>query len=404
MYHTIVCRYNEIATKGNNRGMFERHLIENMRYFCCKVCPCKISKVRGRILIHKTDNSVFSESESDALTENLKRCFGLDSFSFCLLGEPSMESVKSMVSSSAPERFKKQLLLNSGLPVQFRTRARRSDKSFPLDSKGIEIEIATLIESITGTDHVKVNLTNPQISIGVEIREKHSLVYYDTIKAAGGLPVGCNAPVLALLSGGIDSPVACNMVMKRGCHTDFLTFHSFPYTPMESVDKVRRLAEIINRWQRNSFFYSCNISEIQKLIRDHCNPRYRTVLYRRMMMRIASRICEAKGLGAIVTGESVGQVASQTVENMSVINESTPYLILRPLCGLDKNETIERARKLETFEVSIEPMADSCTVFAPDSPVLHAELKNVQWEESKIPNLEEAVQNAFDSIEAEVIR
>lgn len=256
-----------------------------------------------------------------------------------------------------------------------------------------------MIESLIGKNKVKVKLEDPQISIGVEIREHHSLVYYETIKAAGGLPVGCNAPALALLSGGIDSPVACNMVMKRGCHVDYLTFHSFPYTPMESVEKVRRLAERINQWQRSAKFYACNISEIQKLIRDHCNPKYRTVLYRRMMMRIAAMICDQKKLSAIITGESVGQVASQTVENMTVVDKTTPYLVIRPLCGLDKNESIERARKLDTFDISIEPMADSCTVFAPDSPVLHAKLENVEYEESKIPDLQEALKNAFDGIE-----
>ena len=210
--------------------------------------------------------------------------------------------------------------------------------------------------------------------------------------------------MLALLSGGIDSPVACNMAMKRGCHVDCLTFHSFPYTPAESVDKVRRIAGILSQWQRSTKFYSCNISEIQKLIRDNCNPRFRTVLYRRMMMRIASKICEEKKLSAIVTGESVGQVASQTVENMSVINSATPYLILRPLCGLDKNETIERARKLGTYDVSIEPMADSCTVFAPQSPILRAAAAEAESEEQRIPDLAEALQKACDALEVETLR
>ena len=400
MYHTILCRYNEIATKGNNRSMFENCLIENLRYSCGKVCPCKVSKMRGRILIRKSDESEFSAEETELISERLKKCFGLDSFSFCLVGEVSMESVKSMVEQSAVPYFQKVLSeVSANGVVEFRTRARRSNKAFPLDSKGIEIEIATLIESLIGADRVKVNLENPQISIGIEIREHHSLVYYETIKAAGGLPVGCNAPALALLSGGIDSPVACNMVMKRGCHVDYLTFHSFPYTPMESVDKVRRLAEKINLWQRSAVFYACNISEIQKLIRDNCKPKYRTVLYRRMMMRIAAMICDQKKLSAIITGESVGQVASQTVENMTVVDKTTPYLVIRPLCGLDKNETIERARKLDTFDISIEPMADSCTVFAPNAPVLHAKLEDVEYEESRIPGLQEALENTFNSIE-----
>jgi thiamine biosynthesis protein ThiI len=225
-------------------------------------------------------------------------------------------------------------------------------------------------------------------------------LYFDSLKAAGGLPVGSNAPMLALLSGGIDSPVACHMTMKRGCHVDFLTFHSYPYTPRGTVEKVQRIADLVNQFQTpRGILYACNISEIQKLIRDNCDPRYRTVLYRRIMMRIASKLCTEKKRFAIVTGESIGQVASQTVENMSVIEKASDYLIVRPLCGFDKNETIRRAEAIGSFETSIEPMPDSCTVFAPDSPVLRAKLHTVEYEESKIPDLENAIQQAYDTME-----
>lgn len=395
IFNTIICRYNEIATKGHNRSMFENRLLENIRYFCSGICDIKASRIRGRIFLYKTDRSEFTDEESNRISDALKRCFGLDSFSFCLEGKPDMEEVKEMVRKSAPFYFEQKMAAG---PVKFRSRARRSDKSFPLDSKGIEIEIATLIDAMYG-DRICVDLEQPDISIGIEMREQTAIVYYETIKAPGGLPTGSNSPVLALLSGGIDSPVACNMMMKRGCHVDYLTFHSFPYTPMESVEKVARLAAVLNRWQKAGNLYACNISEIQKLIRDHCTPKFRTVLYRRMMMRIAGMLCSRNNLAAIVTGEAAGQVASQTIENMSVIDRSTDYLILRPLCGMDKNETIERAVAMDTFNISIEPMADSCTVFAPDSPVLHAKLHTAEWEESKIPDLEDALQKAFESIE-----
>lgn len=395
IFNTIICRYNEIATKGHNRSMFENRLLENIRYFCSGICDIKASRIRGRIFLYKTDRSEFTDEESNRISDTLKRCFGLDSFSFCLEGKPDMEEVKEMVRKSAPFYFEQKMAAG---PVKFRSRARRSDKSFPLDSKGIEIEIATLIDAMYG-DRICVDLEQPDISIGIEMREQTAIVYYETIKAPGGLPTGSNSPVLALLSGGIDSPVACNMMMKRGCHVDYLTFHSFPYTPMESVEKVASLAAVLNRWQKAGNLYACNISEIQKLIRDHCTPKFRTVLYRRMMMRIAGMLCSRNNLAAIVTGEAAGQVASQTIENMSVIDRSTDYLILRPLCGMDKNETIERAVAMDTFNISIEPMADSCTVFAPDSPVLHAKLHTAEWEESKIPDLEDALQNAFNSIE-----
>ncbi len=396
IFNTVICRYNEIATKGNNRSMFENKLMDNIRYLCGEH-DVKIKKIRGRIFLYKKDRSAFTEEETQSFTESLKNCYGLDSFSFCLEGEPDMESVRNMVKKSAPYYFDRLKTENGGR-ILFRSRARRSDKSFPLQSKEIEIEMASLLYGLYG-DSIKVNLENPQISIGIEIREETAIVYYETIKAAGGLPVGCNSPLLALLSGGIDSPVACSMMMKRGSHIDYLTFHSFPYTPMESVEKVARLAKILNRRQKKGTLYSCNISEIQKLIRDNCTPKFRTVLYRRMMMRLAGMICRKYDLAAIVTGEAAGQVASQTIENMSVIDRSTDYLILRPLCGMDKNETIQRAEELGTFNISIEPMADSCTVFAPDSPVLHAKLHTAEWEESRIPDLDQALQSTFEQIE-----
>lgn len=398
IFNTIICRYNEIATKGNNRGMFESKLAENIKYFCKKVCRVHASRVRGRIFLHKEDLSEFTDDETAGITENLKRCFGLDSFSFCLEGKPDMNVITDMVRKSAPYYFEPKLK-ETDRKLKFRTRARRSDKSFPLHSRDIEINMATLIHSMFG-ETVEIDLTEPDISIGIEVRENTAIVYYETIKSAGGLPVGSNSPALALLSGGIDSPVACNMMMKRGCRLDFLTFHSFPYTPKESVEKVARIAAIVNRWQMPGTLFACNISEIQKLIRDNCTPKFRTVLYRRVMMRIAAMLCRKRELNAIVTGESAGQVASQTIENMSVIDQSTDVLILRPLCGMDKNETIKRAVEIGTFETSIEPMADSCTVFAPDSPVLRAKLHTAEWEESRIPDYAGALQQAFDSMEA----
>ena len=397
IFNTVICRYNEIATKGNNRSMFENRLVENIKIACSSVCSVKISRIRGRIFFHKDDKSVFSDAETEGLTANLKRCFGLDSFSFCLEDEPNMEKIKEMVRNSAPYYF--DPLIREKGKIRFRSRARRSDKSFPLQSKEIEIEIASLIDTLYTQEQIAVDLTEPDISIGIEVRETTALVYYATIRGPGGLPVGSNPPLLALLSGGIDSPVACHMMMKRGSHVDFLTFHSFPYTPMESVEKVARLAKVINQWQKPGRLFACNISEIQKLIRDNCTPKFRTVLYRRMMMRIAGMICDKYNLAALVTGEAAGQVASQTIENMSVIDRSTEKLILRPLCGMDKNETIQRAVEIGTFDISIEPMADSCTVFAPDSPVLHAKLHTAEWEESRIPDLDAALQETFEKIE-----
>ncbi len=398
MYKSIVCRYHEIATKGHNRSMFENKLIANMRTLCeyDEIQDLAFQRIRGRIFVRKLKNGIFSPEEMEKMKGVLSRTFGLESFSPVIECEPEIGKILNVIGESARETFEKKL--ETCPVVQFRTRARRSDKSFPLRSRDIEIESATRLQEIFG-DRIKVNLDHPEISIGVEVREKIALVYYESFKGPGGLPVGTNSQVLALLSGGIDSPVACHMTMKRGCHVDFLTFHSFPYTPMESVEKVKRLASVLNRYQKKGRLYSCNISGLQKLIRDNCNPRYRTILYRRQMMRIAEKICRFQKLNAIVTGESVGQVASQTIVNLSIINDATRMLILRPLAGLDKLESIERAEKIGTYDISIEPFPDSCTVFAPPSPAVAAKFYLVEEEEKKIPNLEEELEKAFHSIE-----
>ncbi len=398
MYKSIVCRYHEIATKGHNRSMFENKLITNMRILCeyDGIAGLVFQRIRGRIFIRKLKNGVFSSGELEKVKDVLSRSFGLESFSPVIECEPDINRILDVIGESAKETFEEKLKTCS--VVQFRTRARRSDKTFPLRSKEIEIEAATRLQEIFG-EKIKVNLDHPEVSIGVEVRDKIALVYYETFKGPGGLPVGTNSHVLALLSGGIDSPVACHMTMKRGCHVDFLTFHSFPYTPMESVDKVKRLASVLNRYQKKGRLYSCNISELQKLIRDNCNPRYRTILYRRQMMRIAEKICRFQKLNAIVTGESVGQVASQTIVNLSIINDATRMLILRPLAGLDKLESIERAEKIGTYNISIEALPDSSTVFAPPSPAVAAKFYLVEEEEKKIPDLEEELEKAFRSIE-----
>ncbi len=399
MYNSVICRYNEIATKGNNRSMFENTLMRNMRSALKHKLPgIKISKSRGRVYIRKEDGGDFSDDEIQVLTENLKRCFGLDSFSMGFDGPREYQELMDILLKFSRPLFQKHYDQGASC-VKFRSRIRRADKNYPVKSRDVEIEYATKIEELFGENRVKVDLENPDVSIGVEIREDHASIFLDKINAAGGLPVGSNSSLLGLLSGGIDSPVACVMAMKRGCRMDFLTFHSFPYTPMESVEKVYRIAKIINQWQTNGTLFACNLSEIQKLIRDNCDPRCRTVLYRRMMMRIASFLCHKRKLAAIVTGEAVGQVASQTVANMRVIDSTVPDLILRPLCGMDKNETIERARQLGTFDVSIEPMIDSCTVFAPKSPILHAKLGQIEHEEQRIPNLWNAIAEAFRQLQ-----
>ncbi|MBO5723175.1 MAG: tRNA 4-thiouridine(8) synthase ThiI, partial [Lentisphaeria bacterium] len=223
--------------------------------------------------------------------------------------------------------------------------------------------------------------------------------YLESFPAPGGLPVGCNDRTLALLSGGIDSPVACYLTMKRGSPVDFIGFHSEPYTPPETVEKVQRIANYLNTFQQPGRLYMVNLVELQKLIRDNCNPRYRTVLYRRLMFRIAEYIARKRKIGALLTGESLGQVASQTLVNMNTIDQAVDMLVLRPLCGQDKLETIDIARKIGTFELSQEQVPDSCTVFAPDRPSTRVSAEDAANEEARIPGYYEMLAEIINNTE-----
>ena len=398
MYKCFVCRYHEIATKGHNRSMFENKLICNIQTLAEYegIQDITLQRIRGRIFLRKLKNAEFSEREQEQVRDVLSRSFGLESFSPVAECDPAPEKLFETAVSFAASAIEKRLETASA--VSFRTRARRSNKAYPMRSQEIEIEMASRLHDLFG-DRIRIDLENPELTIGIEVREQMALIFHDTFRGPGGLPVGTNSDVLALLSGGIDSPVACHMTMKRGCHVDFLTFHSFPYTPMESLEKVKRITSRLNRFQRKGRLFACNLSEIQKLIRDNCNPKYRTVLYRRMMMRIASTLCHFYKFHAIVTGESIGQVASQTIINLSVINDVTSMLMIRPLAGMDKLESIDRAMKIGTYELSIEPQPDSCTVFAPPSPAVAAKHQLVEEEEKKIPGMEDALERAFHSIE-----
>ena len=399
MYKSILCRYHEIATKGQNRSMFENKLVSNIQALgACEGLneTLVIQRIRGRIFIRKRKSAAFETAELETVKDVLSRAFGIESFSPVLECEPDPAKIMSVVMESAKEAIAKKL--ESAPSIRFRTRARRSDKSFPMRSREIEIEVASRLSEIFG-DRVTVDLENPDITIGIEVREQIALVFYESFKGPGGLPVGTNSDSLALLSGGIDSPVACHMTMKRGCHLDFLTFHSFPYTPPESLEKVKKIVSVLNRYQKKGRLFACNLAEVQKLVRDHCNPKYRTVIYRRMMLRIATMLSHFHKLGAIVTGESIGQVASQTIVNLSVINDVTTMLMIRPLAGMDKLESIERAQAIGTYDLSIIPVPDSCTVFAPPAPAVAAKFYLVEEEEKKIPGLNEALEAAFRNIE-----
>ena len=396
MYNAVICRYHEIATKGDNRSFFERTMLENLKRILRDEFPdLRYRRVRGRLYMEFADKRDFEATELARVSELLQlRALGIENFSPAIITVPDMEKISETIKTAGATIFPAAIekAHKEERTLRFRIRARRSDKNFPLRSQEIEIALCCLLGGIYGRENLKLDLDDADITVGVEVREEMAIIYLESFPAPGGLPVGCNDRTLALLSGGIDSPVACYLTMKRGSPVDFIGFHSEPYTPPETVEKVQRIANYLNTFQQPGRLYMVNLVELQKLIRDNCNPRYRTVLYRRLMFRIAEYIARKRKIGALLTGESLGQVASQTLVNMHTIGNAVNMLILRPLCGQDKMETIDIARKIGTFELSKEQVPDSCTVFAPDRPSTRVSVEDAEAEEARIPGYYEIIE------------
>ena len=397
IYNCVICRYHEIATKGNNRGMFERVLAENIRYRLRDLPELVVGRVRGRVWIEYPDRRAFTPDEAEKIRAGVATVCGLSSFSFVVRTSVDMAEVKSAALALVPELFR-----DAADGVTFRVRARRSNKKFPLRSKEIEIELVSDVAgALKDEKHFKLDLDHAEITLNVEIRDEFALLFADSIPGVGGLPTGSNPKVLTLLSGGIDSPVAAYLVMKRGSPTDFITFHSSPYTPPETTAKVERIAKHLMRYQKRAKFFLVNLAEFQKAVRDNCRESFRTVLYRRGMMRIAQSVALANNCKALATGEALGQVASQTLVNMDVINRAIDMLVLRPVLGDDKLDTIAVAEKIGTMALSIVQVPDSCTVFAPQSPATAANLAEVEKEERKIPDYSGILERVISQIEVE---
>lgn len=397
MYNSIVCRYHEIATKGNNRNMFERCLVENARHLLRDAAPCKVHRVRGRVWVEPAHEGDFSAAELEAVKPRLARVFGLESFSPAARVPVDMDAIRAKAVELAREVLSPVFAEKPS--VTFRVRARRSFKKFPLRSKEIEIDLVSAIAKPFGDNRFRIDLKHAEYTLGVEVRDEFALLYWEEFRAPGGLPVGSNPRVLTLLSGGIDSPVAAWMIMKRGCPTDFITFHSAPYTPPETTDKVRGIAGFLNGWQLRGKLHLCNLAPLQKLIRDCCSERFRTVLYRRAMLRIAEQVARRTECRALVTGEAVGQVASQTLVNMNTINRAVDMLVLRPLVGADKLETIRIAEMIGSYDLSNTQVPDSCSVFAPSSPATATPEALAEAEERKIPDYPQVLEKIIADIE-----
>lgn len=380
MEKVIIIRYSEIHLKGKNRGYFERVFALNIEK-SLKGFKHETHRLSGRYLVEG-----FDESETESLLERLKRVFGIHSMSVALKVKSDMDAIFAAA---------KEVCSLSGT---FKVVSHRADKSFPLNSMQISAEIGGRLISEIKT--ISVDVHEPQFTINIDVRENGTtLIFNEFFKGAGGMPVGTSGKGLLLISGGIDSPVAGHMIAKRGMNIDCIHFHSYPYTNMQARDKVIELAKVLSKYTCGTRLHIVSVTRIQEEIHKKCNGEYMVTLLRRFMMRIAERCAEKCGAQCLITGESLGQVASQTVEGITSSNSVIEKLpVLRPLCGFDKDEIIERSRNIGAYEISIQPYEDCCTVFLPKHPVIKPSMANILQEEAKL-DVEALLNEAFATLE-----
>ena len=381
MERVIIIRYSEIYLKGKNRGFFERAFETNLRR-ALDGFDAELVKNSGRYLVQN-----FPEYETEEIVGKLKKVFGLHTMSVAYETASDMDSI-----------FEAAKLV-ARAEGTFKVESHRGDKKYPLTSVEISKTLGgLLLDYAKGA--LKVDVHTPSFVVRVDIRENgKALVFGEFIEGANGMPVGTAGKGLLLLSGGIDSPVAGHMMAKRGLKVDCLHFHSYPYTNMQAKEKVVDLAKILSEYTCGTNLYTVKVTHIQEAIHEKCKPDLMITLLRRFMYRIAERHALRIGAQCLITGESLGQVASQTIEGMTSSNSVVEQLpVLRPLVGFDKNEIIDRSVKMGAYETSILPFEDCCTVFLPDFPAIRPKLTEIMREEAKL-DVEGLIAEAFESVE-----
>jgi thiamine biosynthesis protein ThiI len=346
----LLVHYHELGLKRGNRPLFLRHLARNLRRAVSDLGPVSLRQVSGRLLVELDEHP-----DPEAVRGRVRRVCGVASAALAYRVASTVEAMKAAVAE----------LVDGRRFGSFRISARRAFKTYPLTSVELNRELGAFVLGRVAT---RVDLRQPELEIHVEVMPAETFVYVDPEPGPGGLPVGASGTVAALLSGGIDSPVAAWRMMKRGCRVVFVHFHSVPYLPPTSQEKARALVGRLTQWQYDSTLVLVPFGEIQREVVLTVPPPARVVIYRRLMVRIAEAVARKHGALALTTGESLGQVASQTLSNIARIDEAATMPILRPLIGMDKLEITEEARRLGTFEISIEPDADCCSLFVPRHP------------------------------------
>ena len=389
MKEILLCKYGEIVLKGANRRYFEDALCKTLRFRAKHYGNFTITRSQSTLVIEPQDK----DADIDGMFETASRVFGIVGISRCAVCEKNMESIEATVRAYVP-----QFLIGK---KSFKVEAKRSDKRFPLDSIEIGRQIGGVV--LESVPKIRVDVHNPEIVVHVEIREFAAYIHAGQFKGAGGIPVGTNGKALLLLSGGIDSPVAGYMIAKRGVQIEAVHFESFPYTSERAREKVFELAQEVSQYAGSFNVHVVSLTHIQEELVKHCNEDYFTLLLRRYMMAIADRLAHRIGCAGLITGESLGQVASQTIQAIGVTDPLATLPVFRPCIGMDKEEIIQISRKIGTFETSIQPFEDCCTVFTPKHPRTRPELAKVLEEEKKL-DFEALVEEALEGAWVQHIR
>ena len=385
MQWLLAVSFGEIFLKGRNRNTFYKTATNNIKRNIKDIGYEDMYSESSKLYIKA------NRKDFDRLTEEIKKVFGIVYISEVVKCEKTLEDI-SKTSKEMIKYYEKEKDLT------FKVESKRTDKSFSLTSPELNAKIGADI--LKGYDDLKVDIHNPDFTVFIDVKSS-AYIYIKRTRGLGGLPLGSSGEGLLLLSGGIDSPVAGFMMAKRGMNINAIHFHSYPFTSKRAHQKAMDLAKILSKYTGKMTVYSINLAEIYKAISKNCPRRETTILSRRFMMRIASKISEKYEYQALITGESLGQVASQTIESMSVINESSKYPILRPLIAMDKKDIIEISEKIGSYEKAIEPYDDCCSIFAPDSPVTKPKLKYIEKSEENldIESLEDEAINNMEIIE-----
>lgn len=387
MKEIVLIKNGELVLKGLNRNTFEDILIKNMRKALRELGEFKFTKSQSTIMVE----SVNEEVDLDDAVEALKKVFGIAALSRACVAQKDMNDIKTAAAAYLEEEL--------STASTFKVEAKRSDKKFPYKSPEIARELGGYI--LSKFNHLKVDVHNPEITVTVEIRDNYAFVRGNNIKGAGGMPVGTSGRAAILISGGIDSPVAGYMMAKRGIELVAVHFASPPYTTELAELKVMELLRRVSKYSGPITTYVVGFTEIQEEIRDKCPEEYFTIIMRRFMMKISEKLALKQNCSALITGESVGQVASQTMYALACTDAATQIPVFRPCIGMDKDEIVAISRKIDTFETSIQPYEDCCTVFTPKHPKTRPRLEDVLEAEKDMDAqalIEKAIQNTRKSV------